>query len=82
MAQFEDVEYKAVMNKIKGWLGEPRNYGPTPEEKEAMERAAAEERLKQQEEERLERDRREAEEATMMKQRREEWVSRGSYMIY
>ena len=75
VVQFDDINYKAIMNKVKGWLGEPRNYGPTPEEKEAMERAAAEERLQQQAEERAERDKREAEEAALMKQRREEWVS-------
>lgn len=78
VSQNDDVEYKAVMSKIKSSLGEARNYGPTPEEKEAMERAAAEERLQKQQEERLERERREEEEAALMKQRREEWVGAGA----
>ncbi|XP_039248453.1 adenylate kinase 7-like isoform X2 [Styela clava] len=76
VSQFDDINYKAIMNKVKGWLKDPRNYGPTPEEKEAMERAAAEERLQQESEEREERERREAEEAELMKQRREEWMNR------
>lgn len=78
-AKFDDPEYKALLTKVKGWMREPRNYGPTPEEKEAMERAAAEERLQKEAEERDERERRESEEAAIMRQRKEEWVKLYSF---
>ena len=35
-----------VVEKIKKIMGEPRNYGPTPEELEEMRRQAEEARLK------------------------------------
>nr|CAB3220768.1 adenylate kinase 7 [Phallusia mammillata] len=71
-----DPKYEATIEKIAGMLGEPRNYGPTPEEKEEMERAAAEARLRKEADERAIRERNEAEEAAIMKQRQEEWLER------
>ena len=55
-------------------LGEPRNYGPTPEEKEEMEKAAAEIKMRREAEERAEREKQEAEEESELKQKQEEWV--------
>lgn len=76
VSQFDDINYKAMLAKVKEWMGGERNYGPTPEEKEAMERAAAEERLHKEAAQRAEQERQEAEEAALMKQRRDEWMSR------
>ena len=36
---------KATVEAIKKFIGEPRNYGPTPEERAEMERIAQEERV-------------------------------------
>lgn len=74
MSERTDIKYEAVIEKIAGMLGEPRNYGPTPEEKEAMEKAAAEAKLRKEAEEQAIRERREAEEAAVMEQRQREWV--------
>lgn len=67
-----------TVEKIKKLMGEPRNYGPTPEEQEEIKRKEEEERLKREEEERLERERKEAEEAAERRRRQEEWVSVGN----
>ena len=56
-------------------MGEPRNYGPTPEETDEMERIETEKRLKKEEEDKEERERQEAEEAALREQREKEWVS-------
>ena len=56
-------------------MGEPRNYGPTPDELAEMKRIEEEARLKRETEERAERERREAEEAADRKRKQEEWVS-------
>ena len=63
-----------TVEKIKKLMGEPRNYGPTPEEQEEIKRKEEEDRLKKDEEERLERERKEAEEAAERRRRQEEWV--------
>ncbi len=65
---------KDTVAKVKKLMGEPRNYGPTPEEREEMKRVSEEQRLKRESEERAERERREAEEAAERKQKQEEWV--------
>ena len=64
-----------TVEKIKKMMGEPRNYGPTPEEMEEIRRKTEEERLKREEAERLEKERKEAEEAAERRRRQEEWVS-------
>ena len=66
---------KDTVAKIKKMMGEPRNYGPTPEEREEMKRVSEEQRLKRESEERADRERREAEEAAERKQKQEEWAS-------
>uniref|UniRef100_F6U2V6 Adenylate kinase 7 n=1 Tax=Ciona intestinalis TaxID=7719 RepID=F6U2V6_CIOIN len=71
-----DIKHEAILEKISTMMGEARNYGPTPEEKEEMERVAAEARMKKEAEEREIRERQEAEEAAVMKQRQEEWMER------
>uniref|UniRef100_H2YJ58 Uncharacterized protein n=1 Tax=Ciona savignyi TaxID=51511 RepID=H2YJ58_CIOSA len=71
-----DIKHEAILEKITTMMGEARNYGPTPEEKEEMERVAAEARMKKEQEDREIRDRLEAEEAAIMKQRQEEWMER------
>ena len=65
---------KETVEKIKKLMGEARNYGPTPEEREELRRQEEEARLKRESEERAERERREAEEAAERKRRQEEWV--------
>ncbi|KAJ8007321.1 hypothetical protein DPEC_G00116320 [Dallia pectoralis] len=42
-----DIEYSAVMESILRLVGHPRNYGPTPAEREETKRKAAEERARQ-----------------------------------
>ena len=64
-----------MIEQVSSILGEARNYGPTPEEQEELERIAAEERLRKETEERNIKQRKEAEEAAIMKQKQEEWVS-------
>ena len=65
---------KEVADKMQKLMGEPRNYGPTPDELEEMKRVEEEARLKRETEERAERERREAEEAAERKRKQEEWV--------
>lgn len=65
-----------TVEKIKKTIGEPRNYGPTPEELEEMKRQEEEARLKKEMEEKQEKERQEAEEASLRKQRQEEWTQR------
>ena len=36
-----------TLEQIKKLIGEPRNYGPTPEEKAEMDRKATEERVRE-----------------------------------
>ncbi|CAH1792741.1 unnamed protein product [Owenia fusiformis] len=67
---------KDTVEKIKKIMGEPRNYGPTPEELEEMRRKEEEARLKKEAEEKAEREAREAEEAALRKNRQEEWSTR------
>ncbi|XP_070577004.1 adenylate kinase 7-like [Ptychodera flava] len=71
-----EEENKGIVEKIIKIMGEPRNYGPTPEELEEMERIETEKRLKREKEEKEEREKREAEEAAERQQRQEEWSSR------
>ena len=65
---------KEVADKMQKLMGEPRNYGPTPDELEETKRIEEEARLKRETEERAERERREAEEAAERKRKQEEWV--------
>ena len=66
---------KDTVEKIKKMMGEPRNYGPTPEELEELRRQEEEERLKKEAEDRAEKERQEAEEAAERKRKQDEWVS-------
>ncbi|EDO36546.1 predicted protein [Nematostella vectensis] len=68
-----DPKMCATVEQIKKLMGEPRNYGPTPEELAEMERKETEKRLEKERKEREERERREAEEAALRAQREEEW---------
>ncbi|XP_019630798.1 PREDICTED: adenylate kinase 7-like isoform X1 [Branchiostoma belcheri] len=69
-------DMRQTVDKIIKTMGEPRNYGPTPEELEEMERKATEERLKREAQEQEERERKEAEEAAERARRQEEWAER------
>ncbi|XP_002738748.1 adenylate kinase 7-like [Saccoglossus kowalevskii] len=71
-----DPENKGIVDKIIKIMGEPRNYGPTPEELEEMERVNTEKRLQREKEEKEEREMREAEEAAERQRRQEEWAQR------
>ncbi|XP_065611752.1 adenylate kinase 7 [Cyrtonyx montezumae] len=62
VAKYEDSENRFIVKQIIKEIGEPRNYGLTDEEKESLERKAAEECLAREAEEKAERERREAEE--------------------
>lgn len=70
----EDMKWTA--NEIVRILGEPRNYGPTPEEIEEQKRVAMEARLRQEREEEEERQRKEAEELLERRKNEEMWAAR------
>ncbi|KAF1491763.1 Adenylate kinase 7, partial [Megadyptes antipodes antipodes] len=73
VAKFEDPENRFIVKEIIKEIGEPRNYGLTDEEKENMERKAAEERLVKEAQEKAERERRETEERAERMANWEEW---------
>ncbi|KGL90465.1 Adenylate kinase 7, partial [Charadrius vociferus] len=73
VAKFEDPENRLILKEIIKEIGEPRNYGLTDEEKENLERKAAEERLVKEAQEKAERERKEAEERAERMANWEEW---------
>ncbi|NXU08008.1 KAD7 kinase, partial [Pardalotus punctatus] len=73
VAVYEDSENRLTVPKIIKEIGEPRNYGLTDEEKEALERQAVEERLVKEAQEKVEQERKEAEERAERMARWEEW---------
>ncbi|NXW55858.1 KAD7 kinase, partial [Eurystomus gularis] len=73
VAKFEDPENRFIIKKIIKEIGEPRNYGLTDEEKENLERRAAEECLVKEAQEKAERERKEAEERAERMANWEEW---------
>ncbi|NXY56532.1 KAD7 kinase, partial [Callaeas wilsoni] len=73
VAVYEDSENRLTVPKIIKEIGEPRNYGLTDEEKEALERQAAEECLVKEAQEKAEQERKEAEEKAERMARWEEW---------
>ncbi|XP_041273912.1 adenylate kinase 7 [Onychostruthus taczanowskii] len=73
IAVYEDSENRLTVSKIIKEIGEPRNYGMTDEEKEALERQAAEERLAKEAKEKAEEKRKEDKEREERKARLEEW---------
>uniref|UniRef100_A0A669PCM6 Adenylate kinase 7 n=1 Tax=Phasianus colchicus TaxID=9054 RepID=A0A669PCM6_PHACC len=73
VAKYEDSENRFIVKEIIKEIGEPRNYGLTDEEKESLERKAAEECLAREAKEAAERERREAEERAERIANWEEW---------
>ncbi|NWZ63152.1 KAD7 kinase, partial [Acrocephalus arundinaceus] len=73
IAVYEDSENKLTVSKIIKEIGEPRNYGLTDEEKEALERQAAEERIVKEAQEKAEQEHKEAKEREERMARWEEW---------
>ncbi|XP_014812948.1 PREDICTED: adenylate kinase 7 [Calidris pugnax] len=73
VAKFEDPENRFIVKEIIKEIGEPRNYGLTDEEKEILERKAAEEHLVKEAQEKAEQERREAEERAERMAIWEEW---------
>ncbi|NXM80679.1 KAD7 kinase, partial [Oenanthe oenanthe] len=73
IAVYEDPENSLTVPKIIKEIGEPRNYGLTDEEKEALERQAAEERLVKEAQEKAEQEDKEAKEREERMARWEEW---------
>ncbi|NXE27443.1 KAD7 kinase, partial [Ardeotis kori] len=73
VAKFEDPENRFIVKEIIKEIGEPRNYGLTDEEKETLERKAAEECLIREAQEKAERERKEAEERAERMANWEEW---------
>ncbi|NWQ87624.1 KAD7 kinase, partial [Burhinus bistriatus] len=73
VAKFEDPENRFIVKAIIKEIGEPRNYGLTDEEKEDLERKAAEEHLVKEAQEKAEQDRKEAEERAERMANWEEW---------
>ncbi|XP_074854821.1 adenylate kinase 7 isoform X4 [Carettochelys insculpta] len=76
VAKFEDSENRFIVKEIIKETGEPRNYGLTDEEKEELERKAAEARLAKEAEEKAEQERKEAEERAEKLANWEEWNRR------
>ncbi|XP_067411273.1 adenylate kinase 7 [Emydura macquarii macquarii] len=76
VAKFEDPENRFIVKEIIKEIGEPRNYGLTDEEKEELERKAAEARLAKEAEEKAEQERKEAEERAEKLANWEEWNKR------
>ncbi|KAI1237619.1 hypothetical protein IHE44_0013701, partial [Lamprotornis superbus] len=73
IAVYEDSENRLAVPKIIKEIGEPRNYGLTDEEKEALERQAAEERLVKEAQEKAEQEHKETKEREERMARWEEW---------
>ncbi|NXU47769.1 KAD7 kinase, partial [Turnix velox] len=73
VAKFEDPENRFIVKEIIKEIGEPRNYGLTDEEKENLERKAAEELLVKEAQEKAEQERKEAEERAERMANWEEW---------
>ncbi|NXI64829.1 KAD7 kinase, partial [Anseranas semipalmata] len=73
VAKFEDPENRFIVKEIIKEIGNPRNYGLTDEEKESLERKAAEECLAREAKEEAERERKEAEERAERMANWEEW---------
>uniref|UniRef100_A0A8C6Z562 Adenylate kinase 7 n=1 Tax=Nothoprocta perdicaria TaxID=30464 RepID=A0A8C6Z562_NOTPE len=76
VVKLEDPENRVIVKEIIKEIGEPRNYGLTDEEKENLERKAAEERLAKEAKEAAEQERREAEERAERKEKWIEWNKR------
>ncbi|KAM6273345.1 adenylate kinase 7 [Porphyrio hochstetteri] len=72
-AKLEDPENRLIVKEIIKEIREPRNYGLSDEEKENLERKAAEERLVKEAQEKAERERKEAEERDERMANWEEW---------
>ncbi|XP_066043085.1 adenylate kinase 7 [Chamaea fasciata] len=73
IAVYEDFENSLSVSKIIKEIGEPRNYGLTDDEKEALERQAAEECIVKEAQEKAEQESREAKEREERMARWEEW---------
>jgi hypothetical protein len=73
--QDKTQKMKDTVDKVAKVIGNPRNYGPTAEEKAEMEKIAQEERLRLEAKQRKEREQQEAEEAAETARKRGEWVS-------
>lgn len=80
IAVYEDSENILALSKIIKGIGEPRNYGLTDEEKEALERQAAEELLVKEAEEKAEQKCKEDKEREERMARWEEWVGYDIYL--
>uniref|UniRef100_A0A8C5IMG3 Adenylate kinase 7 n=1 Tax=Junco hyemalis TaxID=40217 RepID=A0A8C5IMG3_JUNHY len=74
VAVYEDFENRLAVSKIIKEVGEPRNYGLTDEEKEVLQRQAAEEQLAKEAKEKAEQERKEDKEREERKERWEEWI--------
>ncbi|XP_061204888.1 adenylate kinase 7 isoform X3 [Neopsephotus bourkii] len=73
VAKLEDPENRFIVKEIIKEIGEPRNYGLTDEEKEELERQAAEKCLVKEAQEKAEQERKEAEERAERMANWEEW---------
>ena len=69
-----DANNATIVEQMIKIMGEPRNYGPTPEEVDEMERIETEKRVKKEQEEKEEKERQEAQEVALREQREKEWV--------
>ncbi|XP_078516254.1 adenylate kinase 7 isoform X2 [Lissotriton helveticus] len=76
VAADDDPQYRTVTKHITETVGEPRNYGLTPEEMAKQEKKAAEEHLAEESRLKSERERKDAEEAAEKISRWEEWNKR------
>lgn len=72
----DKVEHERVIRHISHIVGEPRNYGPTSEEREEFERLHVEEKMRKEAEERDKRQLQEAQELALLRERRHQWAER------
>jgi len=73
----KDTEsYPRIITHVNHLMGEPRNYGPTPEEKLEADRLEVAEKMKKEAEEREVRQQKQSEELAILRERQKQWRER------
>jgi len=76
ISESDDKEHERIINRISRMVGEPRNYGPTEEEREELERKQVEEKMRKEAEERDQKQLQEAKELAQLRERQQQWAER------
>jgi len=76
ISETDEREHERVIEHVGHMMGEPRNYGPTTEEREEIDRLNIEDRMMKDAEARDQKQRQEAEELALLKERQQEWADR------